>query len=129
MTVRTVGVEEEYLLVDPDSGRPRAVAHAALAAGSGAQLTAELQREQVESATRPCATLTEVGRELRRARAGAAHGLHVHAGHGLSYATVGAIARMPEVVEVSIGHFLISAALFERLGGAVRRMRAALASP
>jgi pyridoxine 5-phosphate synthase len=63
------------------------------------------------------------------ARAGAAHGLHVHAGHGLSYATVGAIARMPEVVEVSIGHFLISAALFEGLGGAVRRMRAALASP
>ena len=72
MTVRTVGVEEEYLLVDPDSGRPRAVSHVALAAGVGAQLTAELQREQLESATRPCATLAEVEAELRRARAGAA---------------------------------------------------------
>ena len=32
MTVRTIGVEEEFLLVDPDSGLPRAVAHLALAA-------------------------------------------------------------------------------------------------
>ena len=53
MTVRTVGVEEEYLLVDPDSGRPRAVSHLALAVGDDSQLTAELQREQLESATRP----------------------------------------------------------------------------
>ena len=69
---RTVGVEEEYLLVDPDTGRPRAVAHVALAAGHGAELTGELQREQLESATRPCATLAEVSAELRRARAAAA---------------------------------------------------------
>ena len=69
---RTVGVEEEYLLVDPDTGRPRAVAHVALAAEHGAELTGELQREQLESATRPCTTLAEVDRELRRARAAAA---------------------------------------------------------
>jgi carboxylate-amine ligase len=70
--IRTVGVEEEYLLVDPDTGRPRAVSHVALAAASAAELTAELQREQVESATRPCASLADVDRELRRARTGAA---------------------------------------------------------
>ena len=58
---RTVGVEEEYLLVDPATGRPRAVAQAALAVGHGAELTGELQREQLESATRPCATLAEIG--------------------------------------------------------------------
>jgi carboxylate-amine ligase len=70
--VRTVGVEEEYLLVDPDTGRPRAVSHVALAAGSAGGLTGELQREQLESATRPCASLADVDRELRRARTSAA---------------------------------------------------------
>lgn len=60
------------------------------------------------------------------ARAAAALGLKVHAGHGLTYDTVGAIAAMPEVEEVSIGHFLIGAALLDGLGGAVARMRDAI---
>ncbi len=34
---RTVGVEEEYLLVDPDTGHPRAVSHVVLAAGPAAE--------------------------------------------------------------------------------------------
>lgn len=72
MAVRTVGVEEEFLLVDPDSGEPRAVSHLVLARDGGADLEGELQREQVETATRPCTTLDELGRELRRARVGAA---------------------------------------------------------
>ena len=70
---RTVGVEEEFLLVDPDSGTPRAVSHLALVRnGEEPALTGELQREQLETATRPCATLDELGNELRRARADAA---------------------------------------------------------
>jgi carboxylate-amine ligase len=73
VAIRTVGVEEEFLLVDPDSGLPRAVAHLALAREpDNAQLTGELQREQLETATRPCASLDELGRELSRARATAA---------------------------------------------------------
>ena len=69
MTVRTIGVEEEFLLVDPDSGLPRAVAHLALAANPDSELAGELLREQLETATRPCSTLEELGGELRRARA------------------------------------------------------------
>jgi carboxylate-amine ligase len=70
---RTVGVEEEFLLVDPDSGTPRAVSHLALVRnGEEPALTGELQREQLETAPRPCATLDELGNELRRARADAA---------------------------------------------------------
>jgi glutamate---cysteine ligase / carboxylate-amine ligase len=69
VTVRTIGVEEEFLLVDPDSGLPRAVAHLALAARTDAELAGELLREQLETATRPCSTLEELGGELRRARA------------------------------------------------------------
>ena len=73
MAIRTVGVEEEFLLVDAGSGLPRAVAHLALAREPDSeQLTGELQREQIETATRPCASLDELGRELRRSRATAA---------------------------------------------------------
>lgn len=68
--VRTVGVEEEFLLVDPVTGQPRAVAAAVLrdTDDDDADLTGELQREQVETGTRPCLDLEGLGRELRRTR-------------------------------------------------------------
>jgi pyridoxine 5-phosphate synthase len=53
-------------------------------------------------------------------------GLEVHAGHGLTYDTVGAIAAMPEIEELNIGHFLIGEAIFSGLDSAIRRMRAAM---
>lgn len=68
-----------------------------------------------------------VARELERHRkaaaAAAAAGLEVHAGHGLTYNTVKAIAAIPEIVELNIGHFLIGEAIFGGLSMAVRRMR------
>jgi len=68
-----------------------------------------------------------VARELRRlqqaARAAAAAGLEVHAGHGLSFNTVGAVARIAEIVELNIGHFLIGEAIFLGLAPAIARMR------
>ncbi|MDX2204883.1 MAG: pyridoxine 5'-phosphate synthase [Hyphomicrobiaceae bacterium] len=69
-----------------------------------------------------------VARELARieAAAAAAHalGLEVHAGHGLTYNTVAAIARIPQIVELNIGHFLVGEAMFTGLEGAIRHMRA-----
>ena len=66
--------------------------------------------------------------ELERLTTGARHaatcGLEVHAGHGLTFNTVAPLARMPEVVELNIGHFLIGEAIFGGLHAAVRRMRA-----
>lgn len=50
-------------------------------------------------------------------------GLEVHAGHGLTFDTVGPIAMMPQIKELNIGHFLISEALFTGLGEAIREMR------
>jgi pyridoxine 5-phosphate synthase len=50
-------------------------------------------------------------------------GLEVHAGHGLDYATVAAVAAIPQVVELNIGHFLIGEAIFTGLDAAIRRMR------
>ena len=57
------------------------------------------------------------------ARTAAGAGLEVHAGHGLTYDTVGAVSAMPQVVELNIGHFLVGEAIFVGLERAVRRMR------
>ncbi len=50
-------------------------------------------------------------------------GLECHAGHGLSYETVGPIAAIPTLAELNIGHFLIGEAIFIGLDRAVRKMR------
>jgi carboxylate-amine ligase len=98
VAARSVGVEEELLLVDPVSGQARAVAGAVMEAGAaiaaagdpaagdqaGGQheaaspdkpsevLEFELQLEQLETGTRPCGSLEELGREVRRCRSVAA---------------------------------------------------------
>ena len=68
--------------------------------------------------------------ELRRladaAALAAKNGIEVHAGHGLTYDNVAAIAAIPQVRELNIGHFLVGEALFVGLGEAVRQMRDAM---
>ena len=70
----------------------------------------------------------EVAHELERLvrAAGMAEGLGLecHAGHGLSYDTVGPVAAIPTIVELNIGHFLVGEAIFSGLGGAIKHMRA-----
>jgi pyridoxine 5-phosphate synthase len=60
------------------------------------------------------------------AREAAKLGLEVHAGHGLTYETVGAIAAILEIAELNIGHFLIGEAIFSGLDSAIRRMRSVM---
>lgn len=71
-------------------------------------------------------------KQLARLQAGVAAarrvGLLCHAGHGLTYETVTDIARMEEVTEISIGHFLISQSVFEGLPAVVRRFKALIAA-
>jgi pyridoxine 5-phosphate synthase len=57
-----------------------------------------------------------------------AAGLEVHAGHGLTFNTVGAVARIPQIVELNIGHFLIGEAIFIGLAPAIGRMRELIAA-
>lgn len=68
--------------------------------------------------------------ELERLARAAAHaskiGLKVAAGHGLTRHNVVAIAQIPEIIELNIGHALISDAIFMGLDGAVRAMREAI---
>lgn len=71
--------------------------------------------------------MAERDNELRDLMGGAALaaslGLEVHMGHGLSFETVEPIAAIPEVLELNIGHFLISESVFMGLDPAIREMR------
>jgi glutamate---cysteine ligase / carboxylate-amine ligase len=97
--MRTVGVEEELLLVDVHTGRPRAVAsqvvpaatdkHLAHAGGEGGGVEAELQRYMVETQSSAASDLADVDKELREWRQVVAHAAR-EAGAGIA-----AIAAAP----------------------------------
>jgi pyridoxine 5-phosphate synthase len=101
----------------------------AAASGAGAQVV-ELHAGAYCVAVRE--RNSTAAQHLRALRDGAAQahalGLEVHAGHGIDYETVAAIAAVPELAELNIGHFLIGEAIFTGLDGAIRRMRALMDS-
>jgi carboxylate-amine ligase len=72
MSGRTMGVEEELLLVDPDTGCACGMAGAVMRADDESSLDEELQREQVETGTRPVTGTGELAGEVRRWREAAA---------------------------------------------------------
>jgi pyridoxine 5-phosphate synthase len=49
--------------------------------------------------------------------------LQVNAGHGLNYQNVSAIAAIPEIRELNIGHAIVARALFDGFENAVREMK------
>ena len=107
-----------FIAPDPDQ--------IAAAARAGAQVV-ELHTGAYCEAVRAGDAAQALG-ELERLKAGARQaaglGLEVHAGHGIDYATVKAVAAIPELAELNIGHFLIGEAIFIGLEAAIRRMRA-----
>jgi pyridoxine 5-phosphate synthase len=70
----------------------------------------------------------EQQRGLERVRQGVLEGvklgLKVNAGHGLHYTNVQAIAEIPEIAELNIGHAIVSQALFIGWQNAVKEMKA-----
>ncbi|WP_392894826.1 glutamate--cysteine ligase [Streptomyces sp. LN699] len=105
--MRSVGVEEELLLVDPRTGEPAASAGAVLAsamrtggraAGADGEipLEKELHKQQVEFATKPVTMMGELGEEILRWRAEAAR--HAEA----AGVVVAALATCPTRVEPSL---------------------------
>ncbi|GGD11383.1 hypothetical protein GCM10011587_14250 [Pyruvatibacter mobilis] len=67
---------------------------------------------------------SELERLRIAAREGREMGLEMHAGHGITFESVGPVASIPEFVELNIGHFLIGEAIFGGLDSTIRRMRA-----
>ncbi len=90
---------------------------------------ARLKADIVELHTgRYCETVgsaqeAELVRIVNAARAATTLGLECHAGHGLTFDTVGPVAAIGDVIELNIGHFLIGEAIFSGLDSAIRRMR------
>ena len=111
-----------------------------LKAGIRVSLFIEADRKQLDAAARLGAPVVELHtgayceatgaereRHYRRIVDAAAHaealGLECHAGHGLSFETVGPVAAIASIVELNIGHFLIGEAIFGGLDSTIRRMR------
>ncbi len=68
----------------------------------------------------------DVEKEYKRIVSAAEHGdsagLHINAGHGLHYGNVQPIVRIPQLIELNIGHSIVAHALFVGLDEAVREM-------
>jgi pyridoxine 5-phosphate synthase len=78
--------------------------------------------DAVDSASiaRELDALVKAGAEAKRL------GLTLHAGHGLNYRNVAAVARIAGMAELNIGHSIVARAIFSGLREAVRTMKDAL---
>ena len=89
----------------------------------------EAQNEKSESRQNlltSAATDFETERQRLISGAELAHklGLKVNAGHGLNYENLAALCRVPHLVELNIGHSIVSRALFVGIKQAVQEMLA-----
>ncbi len=113
-------------------------------AGIRVSLFIDPEPDQIDAAKRAGATVIELhtgayaelpegarrDEEVERLRSaivrGIGHGLRVNAGHGLHYGNVQAIARLPGLAELNIGHAIVAQAIFDGWEKAVRDMKALL---
>ena len=112
--LKGAGIEVSHF-VDPDAAQIRACAEAGAEAieihtGTycGARTGEAIEQEFLR--------IVEASREADSA------GLRVHAGHGLDYWNVTRICEIDEIVELNIGHAIVSRAVIVGLEGAVRDM-------
>ena len=107
------------LFIDPD---PEQVSDSARA---GAELV-ELHTGMYAEAGDRKALQNEMARLIKATTQARELGLLVNAGHGLNYRNVGAVAAIPEVEELNIGHSVIARAALVGMERAVREMLAAM---
>ena len=65
----------------------------------------------------------ELARIRKAAELADSLGVECHGGHGLDFDTVGAIAAIPQMHELNIGHFLMGEAMFSGIDKAIAEMR------
>lgn len=82
----------------------------------------ELHTGTYANARNPLELQLELEKIVFAAQTAFNEGLRVTAGHGLNYVNTAPIVAIPQVVEVSIGHALISRAVFSGIAQAVRDM-------
>ena len=110
-SLRAAGIRVS-LFVDPDPAQLRA------SAAIGADIV------ELHTGAYAHGKPDELARLQDAARLAVQLGLECHAGHGLTYANVGPIAAIAEVMELNIGHFLIAQAVFDGLPAVVAQMLA-----
>jgi pyridoxine 5-phosphate synthase len=106
------------LFIDPDPEQVQAAADVGapvieLHTGSYADCVGEAQRLELRRLHDACV----LGHRL---------GLQINAGHGLHLENVQAIARLPEMTELNIGHSIVARAIFVGLEAAVAEMKRAI---
>ena len=113
------------LFIDPDARQIEAARNVGaqqveLCTAAYADATLGARAVHAEGRERAAA---ELARLREAATLAAQYGLHVAAGHGLTYRNVGAVASIEEITEFNIGHNIIAQAIFHGLPEAVREMR------
>jgi pyridoxine 5-phosphate synthase len=105
------------LFIDPDP------VQLSVAQALGAPVV-ELHTGSYAEAAQGAAREMELRRLIEAAALAERLGLECHAGHGLTFENVGAVASIPQVAELNIGHFLVGEAIFGGLDSSIKRMRA-----
>ncbi len=93
------------------------------AAEAGAPVI-EIHTGRYADAHTEAAQRQELARVQQGVLHGVKHGLKVNAGHGLHYTNVQAIAAIPEIAELNIGHAIVAHAVFIGWQNAVKEMKA-----
>ena len=109
------------LFIAPDPAQVEAAARV------GSQFVELHTGSFAEHYAEPAARQRELERLVTAARQAHALGLRVNAGHGLNYVNLPALWAVPYLVELNIGHSIISRAVFTGLDRAVREMLALMA--
>jgi pyridoxine 5-phosphate synthase len=78
--------------------------------------------DKIRAGEMPALPDKELQRLISAAKQAHALGLKVNAGHGLNYENLPALCRVPHLVELNIGHSIISRAVFAGLETAVKEM-------
>lgn len=112
------------LFVDPD---PRQIQALVSLAGNGVT-GFEVNTDAYTRAADPETLAGELRQIAEVVEQGRAAGLHAYAGHGLRADNVGAIAAIPGMEELNIGHAIIARAVIAGMDAAVREMLAAIAA-
>ncbi|MDQ9009246.1 pyridoxine 5'-phosphate synthase [Acinetobacter gerneri] len=116
--LNAIGVDVS-LFIDPDFAQ----IDAAVACGAP---TIELHTGRYADAETEAEQLHELERIVQGSKYAASKGLVVNAGHGLNLENVHAIAAIPEINELNIGHSIIADSIFVGLVHAVKEMKAAI---
>jgi pyridoxine 5-phosphate synthase len=105
------------LFIDPDEAQIQAakeIGAPVVELHTGRYAEAHDEREQQ----------AELERIQRAVIEGVRRGLKVNAGHGLHYTNVQAIAAIPDIAELNIGHAIVAQAVFDGWEKAIREMKA-----